>query len=151
MLQFIQGQRPITSKFERNIAALSDLCSESDSKHLRHIANEVLERFNDLANAFNERGDALAATIEKSSQFSDRLNVFLSNLEGAVQQVRNSEPASARPSVLKRQLVDNQAILEALIRKEESFSAMKLNAQEFLIQAKQNEPVVTGIYRIFFK
>lgn len=144
MLQFIQGQRPITSKFERNVAALSDLCSESDSKHLKHIANEVLERFNDLANAFKERGDALATTIEQSSQFSDRLNVFLSNLEGAVQQIRNSEPASARPSVLRRQLADNQAILEALTKKEEAFSAMKSNAHEFLIQAKGNEPVVTG-------
>lgn len=82
MLQAVQAQRPIVGKFERNIVALSELCSPTDSTNLRQIADQVLERFNDLANGFRERGDALASTIEQSSEFTDRLNMFLANLEG---------------------------------------------------------------------
>lgn len=82
MLQAIQSQRSLISKFDRNITALSELCSEVDATNLRQISDSVVERFSDLSTAFRERGEALASTIEQSSEFSDRLNIFLVNLQG---------------------------------------------------------------------
>lgn len=145
MSQAIQSQRLLISKFERNITALSELCSESDSISLRQISDSIVERFNDLSTAFRERGDALASTIEQSSEFSDRLNIFLANLQGALNQIRHSEPASARLPILKQQIADNLEILELVKHKEDSFKAMKSNAQEVLLQAKGNEPAVRGL------
>lgn len=145
MLQAIHNQRLLISKFERNITALSELCSETDSKSLRQISDSIVERFNELSTAFRERGDALASTIEQSSEFSDRLNLFLANLQGALNQIRHSEPASARLPILQQQLADNLKILELIKQKADSFKSMKSNAQEMLLQAKGNEPAVRGL------
>lgn len=144
MLQSIQAQRPIIAKFDRNITALSELCSAADADNLREINEQVTERFTELANAFKERGDALNSTIEQSSQFSDRLNVFLANLDGAAAQLRQAEPPSARPPVLNRQLVDNAQVMELLKQKEAAFRAMKESAQEVLMQSRATEPAVKG-------
>jgi hypothetical protein len=50
MLQQIQTQRPMVAKFERNVAALSELCSETDDQNLKQISENVAERKNSMEN-----------------------------------------------------------------------------------------------------
>ncbi|KAI3410026.1 hypothetical protein GPALN_006390 [Globodera pallida] len=146
MLQQIQGQRPMVAKFDRNVTALSELCSEADEQNLKHIAENVAERFDDLANAFRERGDALSSSIEQCSQLTDRLNIFLSNLSNALDQLRAQESASCRPPVLRRQIAENGAIFDLLRQKEQHFCAMKAQAQEVLARAGPNQqPMVADM------
>lgn len=137
----------MVTKFERNSQTLGELMSEQDAVNLQQIADQLVGRFQQLTAAFRERGEALNATIEQSSQFSDRLDVFLSNLEGAASQIRNSDPASCRSQLLKRQLDDNTSILDLLRAKEGAFNRMKENAQEVMVQGRSDEGVTRGMTR----
>ncbi|KAL3114470.1 hypothetical protein niasHT_019974 [Heterodera trifolii] len=139
MLQQIQSQRPMVAKFERNVAGLSELCSEADEQNLKQIAENVAERFDDLVTAFRERGDALSTSIEQCSQLTDRLNIFLTNLSNALDQLRAQEAPSCRPAVLRRQIDENGAIFDLLRQKEDHFRAMKAQAQDVLTRAGPNQ------------
>lgn len=132
MLVQIQNQKPMTAKFERNVSALSEICSEGDAKNLKKISNEVMERFNDLTKAFNERGEALSSLIEHSSQLGDRLSVFMNNLEMALGQLKSQEMASCRPPILRKQLAEADSIAQSTLQKEPIFLQLKQNAQEFI-------------------
>lgn len=132
------------SKFERNIAALSELCSDADSANLKEISDQVLDRFSSISNAFRDRGAALDKTMDQSSQFSDRLDAFLANLEGAVVQQRNNDAPSSRPPVIRRQIADNATLIDLLKEKESAFRAMKATAEEYLAQARSDDPAVSG-------
>src|SRR5688500_2446321 len=135
MLQQLQSQRPIVAKFGRNVAALSELCFETDAQNLKLIVDNVSERFDELASAFRERGDALTASLEQSSQLGDRLNMFLANLATALDQLRAQEPPSCRPPVLRRQMAEMDAISALLRQKEPSYVATRAQAQEAMQQA----------------
>ena len=95
--------------------------------------------FDELAGAFRERGDVLTASLDQSSQLGDRLNMFLSNLTNALDQLRAQEPPSCRPPVLRRQLAECLAIFELLRQKEPSLAAMKAQCQEQLVQARSEQ------------
>lgn len=91
----------MASKFERNVNALSELCSQTDALHLNQICAENMRRFDDLSTAFIERGEALSTMIEQSSELKDRLNSFLENLEMVFRSATSMEPPSSRPPVIQ--------------------------------------------------
>jgi hypothetical protein len=92
-----------------------------------------------LAAAFRERGDVLTSSLEQSSQLGDRLNMFLTNLASALDQLRAQEPASSRPPVLRRQLAEIGAIFELLRLREPTHGAMKAQAQEAIAKARPGQ------------
>ena len=92
----------MASKVERNVNALSELCSQSDSLQLNQICAENMRRFDDFSTAFTERGHALSKMIEQSSELKglkDRRNSFLESLEMVFRSATFMEPPSSRPPV----------------------------------------------------
>lgn len=74
-------------RFHKNVSALSELCDTEDEVQLQKVAEGLDERFSAARDAVQQRAEALESAIEQSSQFSDRLDVILSNLDGAAVQV----------------------------------------------------------------
>jgi dystonin len=145
MLQAYRDQYPIIAKFERNVTTLAELCSPEDAQNLSEIASGMIDRFKQQEEEFRERGRILDATIEQSSQFTDRLDSFLSNLESATNKLRNPEPVSARPPLLKRQIDDNSEILGLLQQKEGHYQAMKEDARTLLAQTQPGDPTAEEV------
>ena len=145
MLQAYRDQYPIIAKFERNVATLADLCSTEDAHNLSEIASGIIERFKQQEEEFRERGRILDSTIEQSSQFTDRLDTFLSNLESATNKLRNPEPISARPPLLKRQIDDNSEFMAILQQKEGHYQAMKEDAHALLAQTQAGDPTAEEV------
>nr|CAD2200604.1 unnamed protein product [Meloidogyne enterolobii] len=137
ILQQIQSQRPMVNKFERNVAALRELCSEIDEQNLKQISENVAERFEELVHAFHERGDVLTSSLEHSAHLGDRLNMLLSNLSAALEQLHSQEPPSSRPPIIRRQLAEMSAMFDLLHQREPSFLAMKTQCSEQIELAKQ--------------
>nr|CAD2190324.1 unnamed protein product [Meloidogyne enterolobii] len=137
ILQQIQSQRPMVNKFERNVAALRELCSEIDEQNLKQISENVAERFEELVHAFQERGDVLTSSLEHSAHLGDRLNMLLSNLSAALEQLHSQEPPSSRPPIIRRQLAEMSAMFDLLHQREPSFLAMKTQCSEQIELAKQ--------------
>uniref|UniRef100_A0A915MYH2 Uncharacterized protein n=1 Tax=Meloidogyne javanica TaxID=6303 RepID=A0A915MYH2_MELJA len=137
ILQQIQSQRPMVNKFERNVAALRELCSEIDEQNLKQISENIAERFEELVHAFQERGDVLTSSLEHSAHLGDRLNMLLSNLSAALEQLHSQEPPSSRPPIIRRQLAEMSAMFDLLHQREPSFLAMKTQCSEQIELAKQ--------------
>ncbi|KAK0426456.1 hypothetical protein QR680_009719 [Steinernema hermaphroditum] len=141
----IQSQRAIIEEFEQNAANLARLCNEEDAANLETIAGQIVERFNQINDEVRSRGAAIDDTLEHSSKFTDRLDSLLSNLESTAGQIRNADPISARPQTLKRQISDNEALIDSLRQKQGALEAMQQSAAEIVTQAKPNDPAVLDI------
>ncbi|VDK30655.1 unnamed protein product [Gongylonema pulchrum] len=87
LLHSIISHKPLMDRFHKNVSALSELCSAEDEMQLQKVAEGLDERFAAARDAVQQRADALETAIEQSSQFTDRLDVILSNLDGAAIQV----------------------------------------------------------------
>lgn len=86
--QSVVSHKPLLDRFYKNVQALSELCDSEDEKQLEKIAEGLEERFIAARDAIQERAEALETAIEQNSQFSDRLDVILANLDGTATQVR---------------------------------------------------------------
>lgn len=117
----------------------------SRSLYLRTTPLSCFSGFDELSTAFHERGEALSSSIEQCSQLTDRLNLFLSNLSNALDQLRAQDPASCRPPILRRQIADNGAIVDLLLQKEQTFRTLKEQAQEALAQKEQQQQGTTVV------
>ncbi|KAM3720341.1 Microtubule-actin cross-linking factor [Dirofilaria immitis] len=142
------SHRPLMDRFHKNVGALSELCGPEDEVQLQKIAEGLDERFFAARDAVNQRAKALETAIEQSSQFTDRLDVVLANLDGAAMQIRNLEAIPADLERIKSQIVDNRSLMEQLKHKESVLRSVKKNAQEILMQAKPND---TGAAEISIK
>lgn len=87
--QSIQSQKPLLDRFEKNVAALEELCDEEDALQLDKIAEGLEQRYEEVRDAVRNRALALESAIEHSSQFTDRLDVILAKLGGAAVQVNS--------------------------------------------------------------
>lgn len=74
-------------RFHKNVSALSELCGAEDEIQLQKIAEGLDERFFAIRDAILQRAEALESAIEQSSQFTDRLDIVLANLDGVAVQV----------------------------------------------------------------
>lgn len=74
-------------RFHKNVSALSELCGPEDEIQLQKIAEGLDERFLTARDAIRQRAEALETAIEQSSQFTDRLDIVLANLDGTAMQV----------------------------------------------------------------
>lgn len=83
----IVSHKPLMDRFHRNINALSELCGSEDEIQLQKITEGLDERFYAARDAIQQRAEALETAIEQSSQFMDRLDIVLVNLDGVAMQV----------------------------------------------------------------
>lgn len=74
-------------RFHKNVSALSELCGAEDEIQLQKIVEGLDDRFFAARDVIRQRAEALETAIEQSSQFTDRLDVVLANLDGAAMQV----------------------------------------------------------------
>uniref|UniRef100_A0AAF5PYW1 GAR domain-containing protein n=2 Tax=Wuchereria bancrofti TaxID=6293 RepID=A0AAF5PYW1_WUCBA len=144
----IISHKPLMDRFHKNVSALSELCGPEDEIQLQKIAEGLDERFFAARNAVRQRAEALETAIEQDSQFTDRLDVVVANLDGAAMQIRNPEPILADPERIKSQIMDNRSLMEQLKHKEGILRSVKENAHEILVQAKPND---TGAAEISIK
>uniref|UniRef100_A0A0R3RSE7 GAR domain-containing protein n=1 Tax=Elaeophora elaphi TaxID=1147741 RepID=A0A0R3RSE7_9BILA len=135
----IISHKPLIDRFHKNVSALSDLCGAEDEVQLQKIAEGLDERFFAARDAVRQRAEALETGIEQSSQFTDRLDVVLANLDGIAMQIRNPEPILADPERIKSQIMDNRSLMEQLKHKEGILRSVKENAEEILVHRKSSD------------
>ncbi|VDK41941.1 unnamed protein product [Anisakis simplex] len=141
----IQAQRPLMDRFIRNVNALRELCDSEDSAQLEKIVESIEDRFEAIREAIKQRADALETALEHSSQFTDRLDIILANLDGAAAQVRHPDPVPAEPDRIKMQLGDIMALKEELKSKEGLLKSVKEYAQEILQEANPEDHATEDI------
>ncbi|KAK6106184.1 Spectrin repeat family protein [Brugia pahangi] len=144
----IISHKPLMDRFHKNVCALSELCGPEDEIQLQKIAEGLDERFFAARDAVRQRAEALETAIEHDSQFTDRLDIVVANLDGVAMQIRNPEPILADPERIKSQIMDNRSLMEQLKHKESILRSVKENAHEILVQAKAND---TGAAEISIK
>ncbi|EFO27979.2 spectraplakin [Loa loa] len=144
----IISHKSLMDRFHKNVSALSQLCGSEDEVQLQKIAEGLDERFFAARDTIRQRAEALETAIEQSSQFTDRLDVVLANLDGAAMQIRNPEPIQSDPERIKSQIIDNLSLMEQLKHKEGVLRSVKENAYEILMHAKPSD---TGAAEISIK
>jgi ABC-type transporter Mla subunit MlaD len=143
--QIVHAHKPIIEKFEKTAAALIALCGHDDISRIRDSADLLSGRYDAIRDSIRARGMALDASIQESSQFSDKLDLILANLEGAAGQVRNPEPIAAHPDRIRDQIADNANLIDELEQRTAALQDVKDSAADIVAKAREDDPAVGGL------
>lgn len=132
--------QPIVNTFDKDVKAMIEVCHDKEGEKLRELADELLDRYQELGEAIRSRGQGIDSVMDTTSVFEERLSKLVENLEGAADKLRETGgPASADPLVLESRLAENAAILENLNNKKTAYQHLREDAAGLLATAPEGD------------
>lgn len=135
LMQTVANHKPLIDKFNKTGEAFAQLVTRHDANHIQDIVEGVNSRYNALKSELRDRQLALEKALQETSQFADKLENMLRTLANAAEQVKNSEPISAHPPKISNQIDENWTIADDLEKREPTFVAIKVAADEIISKA----------------
>uniref|UniRef100_A0A0N5A2H2 GAR domain-containing protein n=1 Tax=Parastrongyloides trichosuri TaxID=131310 RepID=A0A0N5A2H2_PARTI len=135
----IQTQKPMFEKFDKNVNAFIMITSPEDATNLQLYADEIFKRYEDIANIVLKREQELNNNLEDSTVLEDRLNVMIDNFENVFERLNNAEGCKAKPNGIKKQITENNNLLNLVKNKESQLLSLQEDATEILKKNLSND------------
>ncbi|KAL7025334.1 hypothetical protein ACKWTF_013447 [Chironomus riparius] len=146
LMNTVANHKPLIDKFNKTGDAFATLVARHDGIVIHDVVEGVNSRYNALKTELRERQLALERALQETSQFADKLENMLRTLANAAEQVKNGEQISAHPPKISNQIDENWTIADDLEKREPTFVAIKVAADEIISKAtNHSDPAVKEI------
>ena len=135
LLIAVSERKTLVGKLNKTGFALAKLCIEEEGVKVNEILESDNERYSALRASLHQRQQALEVALQETNKFSVKLNGMLAALSLTFEQIKSAEPVSAFPEKLQEQIKENEAVVEDLEKRESSFEAVLLVANDVISKA----------------
>ena len=145
LLIAVSERKTLVDKLNKTGSALAKLCIEEEGVKVNEILESDNERYSALRASLRQRQQALEVALQETNKFSVKLNGMLAALSLTFEQIKSAEPVSAFPEKLQEQIKENEAVVEDLEKRESSFEAVLLVANDVISKADSSSDSIDDI------